>query len=100
VARHAEDTLTCARIAEILNLPFTVPAAEAIGAEGLVPCEDGQILDLVSAVIAAVGAVVADEGAVAEEKEVRIGIEEGTAGVAAEAIDVPSVASWVNVSSQ
>jgi hypothetical protein len=44
-------------------------------------------------VVAAISAVVADQRAVTEEQKVGIGIEEGAAGVAAEAVDVPSVAS-------
>lgn len=43
--------------------------------------------------IAAVCAVVADERAVAEQKQVGIGVEQGAAGVAAEAVDVPSITS-------
>jgi hypothetical protein len=42
-------------------------------------------------VVAAVGAVVADERAVAEQQEVRVRVEQGAAGVAAEAVNVPSV---------
>ena len=37
---HAEDALRCPRISEILNLPFAIPALEAIGAECLVARED------------------------------------------------------------
>jgi hypothetical protein len=43
-------------------------------------------------VVAAVGAVVADEGAVSEEQQVGVRVEEGAARVAAEAVDMPSVA--------
>lgn len=43
--------------------------------------------------VAAVCAVVAYQGAVAEEEQVGVRVEEGAARVAAEAVDVPSVAS-------
>jgi hypothetical protein len=94
VARHAEDTLRGACIAQVLDLALAVAAAEAIGTEGLVARQDGQVLDLVAAVVAAVCAVVAYQRAVAEQQEVRIRVEQGAAGVAAEAVDVPSVPSW------
>ena len=83
-----------ARIAQVLNLPLAVATAEAGGAECLVAGEDGEVLDLVAAGIAAVGAVVADERTVAEEEQVGVGVEKSAAGVAAKAINVPSVASW------
>jgi hypothetical protein len=94
VTRHAEYTLRRASIAEILNLALAVPASEAVGTESLVTGQDGQVLDLVAAVVAAVCAVVAYQRAVAEEQQVRIRVEEGAARVAAEAVDVPSVSSW------
>lgn len=94
MTRHAEDTLRGAGIAQILDLALAVAAPEAVCAEGLVAGQDSQILDLVAAVVAAVGAVVADERAVAEEQEVRVRVEEGAARVAAEAVNVPSVPGW------
>jgi hypothetical protein len=89
---HTEDTLGSARIAQILNLPFAVATAEAARAEGLVAGEDGQVFDLVATGIAAICTVVADEGAVAEEEQVGVGVKQGAAGVTSEAVDVPSVA--------
>jgi hypothetical protein len=59
----------------------------------LISREDGEILDLVAARAAAVGAVVADEGAVAEQEEIGVGVKEGVTGVATEAVYMPSVAS-------
>lgn len=47
--------------------------------------------------IAAVCAVVAYEGSIAKEEKVRVGVEESAAGVAAEAIDMPSVSSCTSV---
>lgn len=92
MAAHAKDALRSPGIAQVLDLPFTVAAPKATGAEGLVAGEDGQVLDLVAAGIAVVRAVVADEGAVAEQEQVGVGVEQGVAGVAAEAVDVPAVA--------
>jgi hypothetical protein len=94
VARHAEDTLRRASIAQVLNLALAVPAPEAVGTKGLVACQDSQVLDLVAAVVAAICAVVAYQRAIAEQQEVRIRVEQGAAGVAAEAVDVPSVPGW------
>ena len=69
---HAKDALRGARIAQVLDLPLAVATSEAARAEGLVAGEDGQVFDLVSAGIAAVGAVVADEGAIAKEEQVGV----------------------------
>lgn len=91
VARHAEDALRGAGIAQVLNLALAVAAAEAVGAEGLVARQNGQVLDLVAAVVAAVCAVVAYQRAVAEQQQVCVRVEKGAARVAAEAVDVPSV---------
>lgn len=93
MAGHAKDTLRGAGIAQVLDLALAVPASEAIGAKGLVAGQDGQVLDLVAAMVAAVCAVVADEGAIAEQQQVGVRVEQGAAGVAAEAVDVPSVPS-------
>lgn len=93
MTRHAKDTLGSASISQVLNLAFAVPTTEAVCAEGLVSGQDGQIFNLVSTVVTAVCAVVTYEGAIAEEEEVRIGVEEGAASVAAEAVYVPSIAS-------
>jgi hypothetical protein len=92
VAGHAEDALRCAGIAQVLDLALAVTAPEAVRAEGLVAGQDGQIFDLVAAVVAAVCAVVAYQGAVAEQEQVGVRVEQGAARVAAEAVDVPSVA--------
>ena len=91
MARHAENALRCARIAQVLDLAFAVPAPEAICTEGLVARQDSQVFNLVATVVARVGAVVADEGAIAEQEEVGVRVEERAAGVATEAVDVPSV---------
>ena len=64
---HAEDALRGPRISEILNLLLAVATSKACTAECLLSGENGKILDLVSAGIAAVSAVVADERAVAEQ---------------------------------
>lgn len=72
MARHAKDTLRCAGIAQVLDLALAIATSETVCTEGLVTCQDGQILDLVAAVVAAVCAIVADERAIAEEQEVGI----------------------------
>jgi hypothetical protein len=41
VARHAEDALRGAGIAQVLDLALAVAAAEAVGTEGLVAGQDG-----------------------------------------------------------
>ena len=92
MARHAEDTLRGASIAQVLNLALAVPASEAVCTEGLVTSQDGQVFDLVATGIAAVCAVVANEGSVAEQEQVGVGVEQSAACVTAEAVDVPSVA--------
>lgn len=91
MAIHTENALRGPSIAQIFNLPLAIPTSEACSAEGLVPSKDGQVLDLVPTGAAAVGAVVANEGAIAEEEEVRIGVEEGAAGVATEAVQMPPI---------
>lgn len=60
MAVHAENPLRRPRIAEVLNSPLAVPTFEAVGAEGLVTGEDGQIFDFVSTGAAAVRAVIAN----------------------------------------
>ena len=91
MTRHAEDTLRGAGIAQVLNLALAIPAPKTVRTEGLITSQDGQILDLVAAVVAAVCTVVAYQGAVAEQQQVRIRVEEGAARVVAEAVDMPSV---------
>jgi len=91
VAVHAEYAVGCPGIAQILNLPLAVPAAEAGRAKSLVAGQDGEILNLISAGAAAVGAVVADERAIAEQEQVRVRVEQSVAGVAAEAVEMPSI---------
>lgn len=90
---HAEYALGGARITQVLNLLLAVPTPKTSAAKSLIAREDGEVLDLVAARIAAVRAIVAYQRAVAEEEEVRVGVEEGAAGVASEAVNVPSIAS-------
>lgn len=72
---------------------LAIPTPEAIRAEGLITSQDSEVFDFVATVVAAVCAVVAYERSVAEQEEIGVGVEESAAGVAAEAVDVPSVAS-------
>jgi len=53
-------------ISKVLNLPLAVPALETVCAECLITSKDGKVFDLVHTAAAAVGAVVAYQGAVAE----------------------------------
>jgi hypothetical protein len=59
VAVHAENALRRPRISQVLNLPLAIAALEAIGTEGLIASQYGKVLNLVSAITAAVGAIVA-----------------------------------------
>lgn len=95
MAAHAEDPLGGSRVSQVLNLSLTVATPEARRAERLVTSEDGEVFDLVSASTAAVCAVVADERPIAEQEEVRVGVEESAAGIAAEAVEMPSVAGCI-----
>lgn len=96
MTRHAKYALRGASVSQVVNLPLAVAAFEAVRAECLVTCEDGQVFYLVAAGAAAVCAVVADERAVAEEEEICIGVEKRATRVAAKAVNVPSVPSCVN----
>jgi len=59
----------------------------------LVTSQYGQIFNLVSAAATAVGAVVADQRPVAEEEEVRVGVEQSTTRITAKAINMPPISS-------
>lgn len=98
MAVHAKNALRGPSIAQVFDLSLAISTSEAGGAEGLVTSEDCQVLDLVSAGTAAVGAVVTNEGAIAEKKEVRVGVEEGATGVTTEAVKMPSVSGCRTVS--
>lgn len=65
---HAEDAHRRPGISQVVDLLLAVPASEACGAKGLVSGEDSQILDFVSAIEAAVGATLTDEGAVSKQQ--------------------------------
>ena len=93
VAIHAKDALRRSRIFQVLNFLLATPTFEAIRTEGLIASKDSQVLDLVVADAAAVGAIVANEGAITEQEEVGIRVQNGVTGIASKAINVPSVAS-------
>jgi len=92
MAAHAKDALGGARITQVLNLPLAIATPEAARAERLVTGKDGQVLDLVSTGIAAVRATVTYKGAVTEEQQVSVRVEQRAAGITSEAVDMPSVA--------
>lgn len=94
MAFHAKYPLRRSSISEVFDLLLAIPAFEAARAEGLVACEDGQVLDLVTTSTTAIRAVVAYQGTVAEKEEVCVGVEKGAAGVASEAVDVPTIAGF------
>lgn len=66
MAVHAEYTLRGPSISKVLNLPLTIPALETVCAECLITSKDGKIFNLVHTAAAAVGAVVAYQGAIAK----------------------------------
>ena len=90
---HAKDALRRSRIAKVLDLFLAIAAFEAVCAESLVTSQYGQIFNLVSAAATAVGAVVADQRPVAEEEEVRVGVEQSTTRITAKAINMPPISS-------
>ena len=98
MAVHTEYSLGCPGVSEVLNLPLAVPTPEAGSAERLVASQYREVFNLISAGVAAVCTVVAYKRAIAEEKEVGIGVEQGIAGVAAEAVKMPPKASYNRVS--
>lgn len=69
---HTEYALRGSSIAKIIDLPFAIATSETVCAEGLISCQYGQILDLVVACAAAVGAIVANERPVAEQEEIGV----------------------------
>ena len=72
MAVHAEHALTGSRISQVLNLPLAIPTSKAAGAVCLVAGENGEVLNLISTGAAAIRAVVANEGAIAEQKQIGV----------------------------
>lgn len=89
---HAEDSLRSTSIPQVFDFALAVATSEAIRTEGLIASENSKIFNLVAAVVAAICTVITYQRAVAEQQEIRIGVEQGTASVTAEAVNVPSVA--------
>lgn len=94
---HTEYALARPRISQVFNLALAVATSETGGAKCLIAGEDCEVFDLVAACVAAVCAVVTNKGAVAEEEEVGVGVEECAAGVASETIYMPSIASCTEI---
>lgn len=86
MATHAKYTLRCPGISQVIDFALAVAAAEARRAECLIARKDRKIFDLVAACAAAVCAVVANKGAVAEQKQVGVRVEESSACITAEAV--------------
>ena len=93
MAFHTKYTLRGPGIFEVFNLLLAISTAETGGTKGLVPGENGKIFDFVPTRTATVGAIVANEGAVAQEEQVGVRIEQGVTGIAPEAVNMPSIAS-------
>jgi len=93
VTLHAEDALRRARITQVFDFTLAIAAFETVCAERLVARENCKVFDFVAAGAAAVCAIVADQRAIAEEKQICVGVEECVACVASEAVNMPSVAS-------
>lgn len=72
---HAEYALRCPCVSEILDLLFAVAATKTGATECLITCENREVFNFVSTSIAAVRAVVAYQRSVAEQEEVRVGVE-------------------------
>ena len=72
---HTEYPLRCPRVSEILYALLAIPASETTAAERLVSRENREVFYLRATGGAGVCARVADKGAVAEQQEVRIGVE-------------------------
>lgn len=98
MAFHAKYTLRCSCILQVFYLLLAIPAFETVRTKRLIACEDGEIFDFISAYAAAICAIIADEGAVAKEEEVRIGVENCATCVATETVYMPSIAGWEIVS--
>ena len=75
MALHAKDALRGFGVPQVLNLLLAVATLEAAGTKSLVTGQDSQILNLVPTRAAAVGAIVADEGAIAKEQKVGVRVE-------------------------
>ncbi len=96
MATHAKDALRGAGISQVLNLALTVPTTEAGSTKGLVSSENSHVLDFIIANSARICTIVAYQRAVSKKQEVGIGVEQGAACVASEAVEMPSVTSCWN----
>lgn len=94
MAAHAKYALRCPRISQVVDFALAVTAAETRRAKCLIAGKDGKVFDLVTACAAAVGAVVANKGAVTEQKQVGVRVEERSACITAKAVQMPSIASY------
>lgn len=92
MAVHTKYPLRGPCIFEILNLLFTVSTPKTSGAKSLIASENSQILYFVPTCATAICTVVADKRAVPQKEEVGVRVKEGTASVAAEAVNVPTIA--------
>lgn len=91
MALHTKYSLRSPGVFEVLDLLLAIPTFEAGCAKSLVARENCQVLDLVAADTTAIGTIIADERAIAEEEEVCVGIEDSAAGIATETVYMPSI---------
>lgn len=68
VTIHAKDALRRPGITQVLYLLFTVSAFETVGAESLITSQNRKVFYFVSAVTAAVCAIIADKGSIAQKE--------------------------------
>jgi hypothetical protein len=68
MAAHAKNALRCLRVTQVVNLSLAIPTPKASSAKGLFTGKDCKIFNLVIARAAAVGAVVAYKGTIAEKE--------------------------------
>lgn len=74
MAAHAEYTLRCACITQVVDFALAIATTETCRAERLVACEDSEVFNFIPTRTAAVCAVVADEGAVPKKKKIGVGV--------------------------
>lgn len=91
VARHAEEALGRAGIAEVLDFQLAQAALEAAQAVGLVAGQYGQVVDLLVALLARIQALRAHQQPVSEHKEIGVTAQRLFALEALEAVDMPAV---------
>lgn len=91
MARHTEETLGRTRIAQVLDLQLTHATLEARQTVRLVASKNGQVVDLLPALLTVVRTRQTHQAAVSEHQEVQVAAERLVALETLEALDVPAV---------